>query len=58
MEFLPIQTTYGQNSKIETTTLIAAFVVKQKIWFYTVVMRPKDADGMAKRVDPDNTAPF
>ena len=26
-------------------------------WFYNVVMHPKDADGMANIVDPDQTAP-
>ena len=27
-------------------------------WFYSAVMQPNDADGMANSVDPDQTAPF
>ena len=26
------------------------------VWFYNTVMHPKDADGMANSVDPDQTA--
>ena len=28
------------------------------MWFYHRVMSPKDADGMANSVDPDQTAPL
>ena len=28
------------------------------VWFYKAVMHPKDADGMANSVDPDQTAPL
>ena len=30
----------------------------ETIWFYYAVMGPKDADGIANRVDPDQTAPL
>ena len=29
----------------------------ETVWFYNAVMRPEDADGMAKSVVPDQTAP-
>ena len=28
-----------------------------KVWLNTAVVRPKDADGMANSVDPDQSAP-
>ena len=39
--------------------MIMVIVVKiGAIWFYGAVLCPKDADGMANSVDPDQTAPW
>ena len=33
------------------------FPKNRTVWFNNAVMHPKDADGMANSVDPDQTAP-
>ena len=50
---------YHENPKNSDTKTIAVIIQKiPTIWIYLRVMRPKDADGMANIVDPDQTAPL
>ena len=48
-----------KNLKIRTPEKFAVIIIKVgTVWFYDRVMHPKDADGMANSVDPDQTAPL
>ena len=51
------QRVYCKNSK--TRTLITIFCPKLgTVWFDKALMHPKDADGVADSVDPDQTSPL
>ena len=48
---------YRKISKIWTPQTIAIIVLKnRKVWCNIAWMHPKDADGMANSIDPDQTA--
>ena len=47
-----------KKQKIGTPKMITIIVLKiEQFWFYNAAMHPKDADGMASRIDHDQTAP-
>ena len=51
------QTVYRKNSKIwDTSNNCHNCPKNRKVWSNIALMHPKDADGMANSVDPDQTA--
>ena len=55
----PREVQYRKNPKILDTWKFAVITLKvEQRWLFLRVMHPKDAEGIANRVDPDQTAPL
>ena len=55
--FEPVKSYYRKNSKIwDTSNNCHNCPKNRKVWCNIALMHPKDADGMANNVDPDQTA--
>ena len=54
---LTAEVSYRKNSKIwDTSYNCHNYLKNRKVWCNIALMHPKDADGMANSVDPDQTA--